>query len=131
MQEIIDDNKSDITPGATNTDYFNKKIKECEIVLDRISEALISLDYDGNILYLHTSETKDLFAQLLNQVTNKNLWETFPILKNTELELYYKKAAIEKKPVNFIHYEVYSGTEKWFKISLFPLKDCINVYFVY
>lgn len=71
--------------------------------LRTITEGFISYSPDWRITYVNPTGAR-LCGSTIAEMTGRNVWESFPDLVGTELEVNFKKAMREREPV---HFEMY------------------------
>ena len=113
---------------AIAKDITQKKKLEQERkqLLESISDNFYALDRQFRFTYLNKS-ANELLSDETHSLLMKNIWETFPVLKNSE---FYTHAldAVEKQEAQ--HFEYYSPVfECWFEQNFYPTEDGLSVFF--
>lgn len=113
---------------AIAKDITQKKKLEQERkqLLESISDNFYALDRQFRFTYLNKSAS-ELLSDENNSLILKNIWEAFPVLKDSE---FYNHAlrAVEKQEAQ--HFEYYSPVfECWFEQNFYPTEDGLSVFF--
>nr|WP_238941876.1 PAS domain S-box protein [Bacillus sp. REN10] len=88
-----------------------------ENILKSIIEAFFFVDDQWNIIYVN-DVLANIWGKSLEELEGKNLWETFPEVKGTIYEQYYKQSMSTQEPKRFqVYSELYKG---YFEICTFP-----------
>jgi len=85
--------------------------------LRSITEGFISYGPDWTIHYVNPAGAQ-LFGSTVAEMTGRNLWQLFPDLVGTELEVNFKNAVREREPVHFEMF--YPRLNRWHTVSGYP-----------
>lgn len=85
--------------------------------LRTITEGLISYSPDWTITYVNPAGAQ-LCGSTTAEMTGRNVWELFPDVVGTEMDVNFKKAMRERKPVHFEMY--YPRLSRWYTIAGYP-----------
>lgn len=85
--------------------------------LRSITEGFISYGPDWTIHYVNPAGAQ-LFGSTVAEMTGRNLWQLFPDLAGTELDVNFKKAMRKREPVHFEMF--YSRLNRWHTVSGYP-----------
>ncbi len=116
----------DITRLVTSDVVIQQKTKELEDILASISDCFYTVDKDWNITFVNKA-LEDLYGMTSAQLLGKNLWQLFPLLKDTELYHKYNLAAQGQKNVSF---EAFSPTlNNWVSTNAYPNPNGLTIFF--
>ncbi|MGZ4875351.1 MAG: ATP-binding protein, partial [Candidatus Angelobacter sp.] len=85
--------------------------------LRTITEGFISYSPDWTITYVNPAGAR-LCGSTTAAMTGRNVWDLFPDLVGTEMEVNFKKAMREREPVHFEMY--YPRLSRWYTIAGYP-----------
>lgn len=85
--------------------------------LRSITEGFISYGPDWTIHYVNPAGAR-LFGSTVAEMTGRNLWQLFPDLVGTELDVNFKRAMREREPVHFEMF--YPRLNRWHTVSGYP-----------
>ena len=94
--------------------------------LRSITEGFISYGPDWTINYVNPAGAR-LFGSTVAEMTGRNLWQLFPDVVGTELEINFKKAMHDHEPIHFEMY--YPRLNCWYTISGYPGLPGLTVIF--
>ena len=95
-------------------------------VIDRVSDAFVSLDKDWNYTYVNRMAGK-LFAREPKELTGKNIWTEFPEWKDQPFyHVYYR--AMETQTYQYLE-EYYPAVDKWFESHVYPSNNGLTIFF--
>jgi len=94
--------------------------------LRSITEGFISYGPDWTINYVNPAGAR-LFGSTVAEMTGRNLWQLFPDVVGTELDVNFKKAMHDHEPVHFEMY--YPRLNCWYTISGYPGLPGLTVIF--
>jgi PAS domain S-box-containing protein len=101
--------------------------REAATILDSISDGFIALDSEWRFTYVNSAAERINGIRREEQI-GKNQWELFPATRCTLLEREWRRAAVERVPVQFEFY--YAPWDAWFQNKAYPTKGGgISVYF--
>ncbi len=92
--------------------------------LDRITDALVVLDYTGRFIYMN-ARAREQFAVTDETILGRPFWEVFPALSGSQMEAEYQRILREPTP-SVIETKVGGGT--WYEVRSYPAPDGISVY---
>jgi len=103
------------------------RLKEREDVLMSISEVFFSVDHEFRYTFFNEKAEK-VGGKLARDIIGHNMWEVFPLLKNTKFERQMRQVAKERQ----ILVEEYLGpiTGGWFEMRIYPSAGGISALFV-
>ncbi len=106
--------------------YFSTEIESSLMrLIDKVSDGIIILDNNWNILYLNQVFEK-IFDQKRKDIIGKNLWLLMPQLVGKKL---YRESSIVQKNHKKRHFEFYSDVfHKWFNTTISFSKDKLIIY---
>jgi PAS domain S-box-containing protein len=88
-------------------------------ILNRINEGFVTIGPDWQILQINAEGLK-LGRRTLDEVVGKNVWEVWPEIIGTELEMRYRRAMALEKPDLFERYsELPDGSSRWIELRLY------------
>ena len=85
--------------------------------LRTITEGFVFYRPDWTIAYVNPAGAR-LFGSTVAEMTGKNVWQMFPDLPGTELDVNFKRAMCDREPVHFEMY--YPRLNCWFTVSGYP-----------
>jgi PAS domain S-box-containing protein len=94
-----------------------KSQNQLEETLRTITEGFISYSPAWIITYVNPAGAQ-LCGSTVEEMTGRNLWELFPALVGNQLEVNFKKAIFERKPVHFEMY--YPPLSRWYTVAGYP-----------
>ncbi len=95
-------------------------------LIERISDAFVSLDKDWNFNYLNEN-AGEIFAGEPRNLLGKNIWVEFP--EGIDKPFYHAcYRAIETQQFQYLE-DYYPQYEKWFENHIYPSKDGLTVFF--
>jgi two-component sensor histidine kinase/PAS domain-containing protein len=115
---------SNITLSKLKQTETEARNNELNNIVARINDAFIALDKQWNLTYLNRSAMRIMNVD--DSIIGKNLWEMFPMYKNTPVQQKFYKAMAEQQPVTFELEGIL--TPRWYRLSLFPSPEGISIY---
>jgi PAS domain S-box-containing protein len=106
---------------AAQEAFLNSQSKLTEI-LENIDGGFITYDREWRFTYVNTRAAHNVNYEPAG-LLGKDLWETFPSVKGTALELCYRKAMTERVPVHFEGQGIL--TDRWYRYDIYPTTDGI------
>lgn len=102
-----------------------KKESELEILFNRISDGVISLDRNWRYTFLNTAarQTHALGKEALGKI----IWDLYPEMKHTLLWDKYQEAMRTNQVVEIE--EFYSPTDMWFSIKIYPSSEGLTIFY--
>jgi PAS domain S-box-containing protein len=94
--------------------------------LRSITEGFISFSPDWTINYVNPAGAR-LCGSTVAEMTGRNLWQLFPDVVGTELDVNFKKAMREREPVHFEMF--YPRLNRWHTVSGYPALLGLTVIF--
>ena len=95
-------------------------------VIDRVSDAFVSLDKDWNYTFVN-KKAGEIFARKPETLIGKNIWTEFPEWKDQPFyHVYYR--AMETQTYQYLE-EYYPGVDKWFESHVYPANDGLTIFF--
>lgn len=97
-----------------------------EDILNSVSVGLMSIDFNWKITYLNKMAKKNMFKPF-DEVIGKNIWETYPALKDSPLYQAYHAVMNGSLPVRLQIPGAYSGN--YYETYVYPSKNGITVFY--
>lgn len=95
-------------------------------VIERVSDAFVSLDKDWNYTYVN-QRAGEMFARAPESLIGKNIWKEFPEgIDQPFYHAYYR--AMETQQYQYLE-EFYAPYDKWFENSIYPSDDGLTIFF--
>nr|MBI1231271.1 PAS domain S-box protein [Cytophagales bacterium] len=109
-------------------DIHASKSLEIQIreILGSISDAFYALDRDWRFTYFNR-EAENLLNKSEKSVIGKSIWEEFPQVIGTPLEMIYKRVAFDGRPTSFEYF--FPGDGKWYEVNAYPFNGGVSAYF--
>jgi PAS domain S-box-containing protein len=104
-----------------------KEYKFLKNVLENMSDAFISLDFNWRYTYMN-SKAGVVLGKNPTEMIGKNIWEEFPEFVGHPSALNYEK--VMKERVFIQTEEYYEPYDKWFENNMFPSENGITLFFV-
>jgi PAS domain S-box-containing protein len=111
---------------AKDITYKRKLEQERTRILESISDYFYALDANFNFTYIN-SEAKKLLQPYEDSLLGKNIWEVFPLLKESDFYLNAVKAVQHTEPIHFEFYETIADV--WYEESFYPTEEGLSVFF--
>lgn len=116
LEQVVNEKSAKITEAENN--FKN--------VMERVSDAVIALDVNGNYVYLN-DEALLQHTQGRDQTIGKNIWEVHPALKETAFYNKYHEALATTKVQELEWY--YAPIKTWFNAKMYPATDGITIFY--
>ncbi len=97
-----------------------------EVVLDRMSDGIVSLDRDWCYRYLN-AEASRLLGRPHGSLLGKHIWTEFPDGIGQPFHLAYEQAMESGEMLAIAEY--YPAFERWFENRIYPSADGLTIYF--
>ena len=95
-------------------------------VIDRVSDAFVSLDKDWNYTFVN-KKAGEIFARKPETLIGKNIWTEFPEWKDQPFyHVYYR--AMETQTYQYLE-EYYPAVDKWFESHVYPSNNGLTIFF--
>src|SRR5688572_17672391 len=108
-------------------EQVNEKTAELRAIFERISDAFVGLDDQGNFIYLNTQAENELGINA-RELLGKNISEVFP--PEVQGEQFVSAFTESMGTGDYRRVEVYSQLYKsWFEIQLYPSQSGMSVFF--
>ncbi len=89
-------------------------------IVHGMTEACLALDGEWRFTFVN-DRGESLLRHRREEMLGRSIWEVFPALVGTPMELHYRRAMAERVPVNF---EVLSPiVERWLDVQIFPTSE--------
>lgn len=109
---------------TNNLDFINDDY--CKFILNKMSDAFIALDNDGNYLFLN-SKASEVFEKKLENYIGKNIKEGYTEDDDTSFIKSVKLAQSEQKHIHLEHF--YKPLNKWIDYNVYPSPFGVNIFF--
>jgi len=116
----------DITQRKLQQQEIQKKNRDLNNVLERISDAFVAMDREWRVTYLNYTAMKIFSTD--ESILGKNFWDAFPIYKGTNFYLDSVRA-MQQQEAKVIDFEGIL-TPRWYKISVYPSQEGVSIYAV-
>lgn len=116
----------DITDQKVFEENYLREQAERVDILESISDAFYALDEDWNFSYFN-SQAENLLKKSSDEVLGKNIWEIFPLAKDTTLDRAYQRVSDSGEAESFEYF--YPGDNCWYEINVYSRGSGISVYF--
>lgn len=116
----------DITDKKKYLLNIKKANEEKANILESISDYFYSLDKNYNFIYMNSACEKLLRVEPKSLI-GKNLFEVYPVLKNTEVEYNIKLVEQIGKPSKFEFFD--PNKKKWFDETFYPNENGFSIFF--
>ncbi len=117
---------TDITERREAQQKIEKIYKEKETVLNRISDAMISVDNDWRYTFINDAAMTD--HPLSKEASiGKIIWDIHPEMKGTMFWEKYHLAMHDKKVVEFENF--YPPFNRWFSVKIYPAPDGLTIFY--
>ncbi len=115
----------DITEHYKNEQELQKQKNLYRNVLEGISDAFVSFDFDWNILYVNGKAAAwgNFSAE---KVVGKNLWESFPQLIETSLASVYRDCMETRQPRKTEYFS--AAINRWYNVNVSPIAQGLAVF---
>ena len=88
------------------------------LIVERIEEALFSLDKEWHFTYLNNQAAK-LLGKSREALLGKVIWEEFSQAKDSNFEKLYRQAMADGKPNRLEDFS--STTQGWYDVRVYPI----------
>lgn len=95
-------------------------------ILENIADAFVSLDNNWCYTYMN-KKAGEIFGRNPKEMIGKHIWTEFPEGIGQPFHLYYEKAMLEQRFIQFEEY--YLPYDKWFENRIYPSKEGISIFF--
>lgn len=99
---------------------------EKEVVLNRISDSVISLDANWRYTFLNDA-AMETHKDDPDPVIGKSIWDVHPQMIGTEFERIYRQAMKDKQTVGYEQY--YEPMNAWFSLKVYPSDDGLTIFY--
>lgn len=103
-----------------------RKVAELNSVFDRITDAFIALDHEGNYTYVN-EKAAELHGLNIEELIGKNIWQINPDMKDGPFHQALKEARETMQPLKKQLY--YPKSNQWFEDLIYPSADGISIYY--
>jgi PAS domain S-box-containing protein len=94
-------------------------------ILETVRDIFIALDADWRFVYLNSAAVRAA-RQPLEKLLGRSIWESFPALLGTEVEVRYRQAIAEQVPVHFETTGILTG--RCYDISVYPVSTGLAIH---
>lgn len=117
---------TDITERREAQQKIENIYREKETVLNRISDAMISVDNDWRYTFINDAAMTD--HPLGKEATiGKIIWDIHPEMKGTIFWDKYHQAMDERKVLEFENF--YPPFNRWFSVKIYPAPDGLTIFY--
>ena len=98
-------------------------------ILESISDGFFALDDEWRFTYVNRA-AGELFRSVhksAEYLIGKSIWDEFPNLIGTHIEVHYRRAATERIPITFETHSL--KFDDWFEVRVYPAAEGLSVYF--
>ena len=96
-----------------------------ETTLASVSDSLAVFDADWRYTYVN-AKSIELTGMQEADLLGQTIWEVFPDLVGTQLEVEFRRAAAEQTPKQFEYF--YPTWNRWFEMRVYPARDRVSVF---
>jgi PAS domain S-box-containing protein len=86
-------------------------------ILESIQDGVVALDLEFRFTYVNRAAAS-LMAKSRAELLGKNVWEVYPELLGTMVEVNSRRALAERTPLHFEY--CHPGSNRWFDLGLYP-----------
>ncbi|MEP7163419.1 MAG: PAS domain S-box protein [Ferruginibacter sp.] len=116
----------DITEREKIETALVKSEEKYRTLIERVTDAFISLDNNGNYTYVNKS-AGEIYKIKAEELVGKNIWTTFP--DGIDRAFYNKcNDAMNSQEYQYLE-EYYPPLDKWFENHIYPSKDGLTIFF--
>jgi PAS domain S-box-containing protein len=129
IAELEKDNKdlrAEILERKQEEEKLASSSQQLSEVLESISDGFYSLDHNWRLTYVNSRAASYLRLKP-EDLIGRQLWERYPQLVGTDLEVNFRKVMQERQQKTFEMHAVL--TDRWHKFRVYPSKVGISVYF--
>jgi len=94
--------------------------------LDRVSDAVVSVDTDFQYTYLN-QKAEELLGQTQSELLGDVIWSAFPEIKNTITQDRIEKALRTNQETRYQRYN--ESADSWFEVRVFPDTSGLSIFF--
>ena len=117
---------TDITERREAQQKIEKIYREKETVLNRISDAMISLDNEWRYTFINDAAMTD--HPVSKEATiGKIIWDIHPEMRDTIFWEKYHQAMNERKAVEFENF--YPPYNRWLSVKIYPAPDGLTIFY--
>lgn len=119
----------DITDRRANQEALRAANDRVTRILNSITDGFVALDGQWRFNYVNHFATGIIgpLRTSSGELLGRTLWEEFPDLAGTQLDLDFKRAIQEQTPVALEFY--YPPASSWFEVRAYPSPDGLAVFF--
>ncbi len=93
-------------------------------VLTSLRDGFLTLDYNWHYTYVNDRQL-EIIARTREEVIDKNVWDIFPDVVDTEFYYQAERVMLERIPLQFEYY--YPTWDRWFENRIYPIADGIAI----
>jgi len=96
---------------------LQRQLKQAGDAVEHLTDAFQILDKDWRITYINPAG-EQLTGRSKEELSQKSIWDLYPQIKGTALELECRRAAREQVPIEFEYLSPES--QRWYKLRIYP-----------
>ncbi len=116
----------DYNDQAQSLTTLHKRNEELIVTIERMTDALFSLDANWHFVYVNRS-AEQLLRRSRHELLGQHIWQLYADAVNTAFYTNYQKAMREQQPVQFTEY--YEPLDTWFEVNAYPSRTGLSVFF--
>ena len=115
----------DITEQHRQEQELTRQINRFQNTLEGISDAFVSLDQDGTVLFAN-SKAAALGQVVREEIIGKSIWEAFPKLQHSPLQGLVKTCLETRESAEVEYHSTFS--QQWFIIKIYPSQEDLSIF---
>lgn len=115
----------DITAAVEAREREEVLQQRLDLALDSLGDGMVFLDESWRIVYAN-ARSVELMARPFTEVVGRSVWECFPELADTDLEVAYQRAARDQVRTTVRTFDVHS--DSWLDVTAYPTRGGLALY---
>jgi PAS domain S-box-containing protein len=115
----------DITEQHRQQQELTRQINRFQNTLEGISDAFVSLDHDGTILFANRKAAA-LGLATRDEIIGKSIWEAFPKLQQSPLRGLVSTCLQTREPAEVEYHSILS--QRWLSIKIYPTQEELSIF---